>query len=125
MTTTSPSPSSGSRTSSVPSGRPPAGQPEEREVALVPPSPSHVAEQRSSAWWLLALVPMVLCCAGPLILGALATLSAATLGAAGGVLGAVLLAVAVLWWVRRQHRAGQPAGRGGACCSPTADGWQR
>lgn len=70
-----------------------------------------VRRPRSAGWWLLALVPMLFCCGGPLILGVLATASAAALGTIGGIVGLVLLAVAVAWWLRRR-RARQ------ACCAP-------
>ncbi len=58
--------------------------------------------------WLLALP--VLCCAGPAILAVVAAAGAATLGLAGGVLGALLAVVALGWWLRRRRRCHVPAG---------------
>ena len=66
---------------------------------------------------LLLLVLPVLCCGGPLIFAALAAAGAATLGVVGGVIGAVLLAVAVGLFMRHRHRAA-------ACCAPTAKAWR-
>jgi hypothetical protein len=59
---------------------------------------------------LLFALPL-LCCGGPALFAALAAASAATLGAAGGIVGVVLLAVATGLVVRHRSR--------GRCCAPT------
>ena len=69
------------------------------------------AEKKGPGAALLLLVLPVLCCGGPAIFAALAAASAATLGMVGGVIGAVLLAVALGLFVRHRRR--------GACCAPT------
>jgi protein-S-isoprenylcysteine O-methyltransferase Ste14 len=61
---------------------------------------------------LLVLAPL-LCCGGPLILAGLATASAATLGAIGGVIGALLITVGAWVWVRHRRR-------NGTACRPAA-----
>jgi hypothetical protein len=66
---------------------------------------------------LFFLLP-VLCCAGPAILAALAVASAAALGVARGVIGAVLLAVAAGLCVRHRRRAD-------ACCAPAGKARRR
>ncbi len=73
------------------------------------------AEEKGPGAALVLLVLPVLCCGGPLIFGALAAASAATLGVVGGILGAVLLAVAI-GLIMRHRRA--------ACCTPTEKAWR-
>ena len=67
---------------------------------------------------MLVLLP-VLCCGGPLIFVALASVGAATLGTVGGVIAAVLVAVAAVLWVRRRRRSDA------TCCPPAATGTWR
>jgi hypothetical protein len=95
--------------SSAPSGRGAAGR----------PSPAaHEAEEKKSGWLFLALLPMALCCGGPVLLGALAAASAATLGTIGGVLGGVLILGLLAWWLHRRHLASP-------CCSPAVERGQQ
>jgi len=68
-----------------------------------------------AALWLLVLP--VLCCGGPAIVATLAAAGAATLGVAGGVIGALLLAVALGLVVRHRRRTS-------ACCSPAPKAWR-
>lgn len=72
------------------------------------PSPrthSPVEEKGPGAALLLLALP-VLCCGGPAVVAALATAGVATRGVVGGMIGAVLLAVAFgLFLRRRRHRA--------------------
>lgn len=85
-----------------------------------PPPPTQRGAGRTAtggSWgWLIILLPMLACCGGPVLLGVLATASAATLGLAGAVIGGILVAVAVGWWLHRRH------GRAGACCPPAEPG---
>lgn len=68
---------------------------------------------------MLVLLPL-LCCGGPVIFVALASVGAATLGTVGGVIGTVLVAAAAVLWVRRRRRGIA------ACCPPAATGtWRR
>ncbi len=78
-----------------------------------PQVPAQAASAPSGWGWLLVLVPMAICCGGPLLVGALAAASAATLGTVGGILGALLALAAGFWWHRRRRR-------GAACCEPGA-----
>lgn len=85
-----------------------------------PPSPTPVVtpEKRGPGAAILLVLAPLLCCGGPLILAGLATASAATLGTIGAVVGVVLVAAAVLVWVRRRHRAEA------ACCPPASGAWR-
>ena len=78
-------------------------------------------ERKGPGASLLLLVLPVLCCGGPFIFGALAAASAATLGVVGGVIGAILLAIAVGLWMRHRHRVV-------ACCpqpnAPAQKAWR-
>jgi len=73
------------------------------------------AEKKGPGAVLLLLVLPVLCCGGPAIVAALAAASVATLGLVGGIVGAVLLAVAIGLFVRHRRR--------GACCIPAQEAW--
>jgi len=75
-------------------------------------------ERKGPGAWLLLLVLPVLCCGGPLIIGALAAASAAALGVLGGVIGAILVAIAVGLWMRHRHRVA-------ACCGPASPSAQK
>lgn len=75
-------------------------------------------ERRPGFGWILLALPILLCCGGPLVVGALAAASAATLGAVGGVVGAVLLGTAAAWWVHRRHRVG-------TCCPAPTQMWNK
>jgi hypothetical protein len=66
----------------------------------------------------LVLLP-VLCCGGPAIFVALASVGAATLGTVGGVIGGLLVVVAAVLWIRRRRRGDA------ACCPPAATGTWR
>lgn len=81
------------------------------------PGPRAPEERKGPGAALLLLVLPVLCCGGPLIFAGLAAASAATLGVVGGVIGAVLLAVAVGLFVRHRHRTA-------ACCAPAKKAWR-
>ena len=82
---------------SLPAGEgPPAG------LSQRPPAP---AEKHGPGAALLLLLLPVACCGGPAIFAALAATSAATLGVAGGIIGAVLLAVAIGLFVRHRRSA--------------------
>ena len=82
-------------------------------------SPGPPAERRGpGAAIFLVLLPL-LCCGGPVIFVALASVGAATLGTVGGVIGAVLVAVAAVLWVRRRRRGDA------ACCPPATTGTWR
>jgi membrane associated rhomboid family serine protease len=71
----------------------------------------NVPERRGPGAALLLLLAPLLCCGGPLIIVGLASASAATLGAVGGVLGGVLMAaLAITLWARRRRRVDAP------CC---------
>lgn len=88
-----------------------------RPVGATPLRPTPPRERKGpGAAILLVLAPLV-CCA-PLILAALATVSVATLGTVGGVVAAVLVAVAAALWVRHRRR------RGAACCPPVPRSWR-
>ena len=87
------------------------GQP----VELSPRAQAPAEKKGPGAALLLLLLP-VLCCGGPAIVAALAAASVATLGVVGGVIGAVLLAVAVGLFVRHRRRA--------ACCVPAQKAWR-
>lgn len=52
--------------------------------------------------WLFLLAPLV-CCLAPLVVGALAIASAATLGAIGGVIGGLAMGFAVFWILRHRR----------------------
>jgi hypothetical protein len=65
---------------------------------------------------LLLLALPVLCCGGPAIVAGLAAASAVTLGVVGGVLGTVLAAVALGWWMHRR--------RASSCCGTASEGWR-
>lgn len=67
---------------------------------------------------MLVVLPL-LCCGGPLIFVALASVGAATLGTVGGVIGGLLVVVAVALWVRRRRRSGS------ACCAPATGAWRQ
>lgn len=82
------------------------------ELERRPPGP---AEKKGPGAALLVLVLPVLCCGGPAIVAALAAASAATLGLVGGIIGAVLLAVAIGLFMRHRRRA--------ACCAPAQEAW--
>lgn len=88
-------------------------------VVGTPPAPA-VGQKKDGpgAAILLVLAPL-LCCGGPLILGVLATASAATLGTLGAVVGVVLLAGAAAVWARRRRRAGM------GCCPPAGGAWRQ
>lgn len=73
------------------------------------------AEKKGPGAALLLLVLPILCCGGPAIFAALAAASAATLGVVGGVISAVLLAVALGLFVRHRRRT--------ACCAPVQKAW--
>ncbi|MDA8360175.1 MAG: hypothetical protein M0Z95_28625 [Actinomycetota bacterium] len=75
------------------------------------------AEKRGPGATLLLLVLPVLCCGGPAIFAALAAASAATLGLVGGIIGTILLAVAIGLFVRRRRRA--------VCCAERENAWSR
>jgi uncharacterized protein YjeT (DUF2065 family) len=60
--------------------------------------------ERLALAWLFLLAPLV-CCLGPVVVGALAVASAATLGTVGGVLGAVVIGVVVFWMLRHRRCA--------------------
>lgn len=83
------------------------------------PASARSSQQRRGpgAAILLVFVPL-LCCGGPLVLGVLATASAAILGTIGGIVGTLMAAVAVAVWVRHRRR------RGTVCCPPLAGGRQ-
>ncbi|MDA8316425.1 MAG: hypothetical protein M0010_14835, partial [Actinomycetota bacterium] len=83
--------------SSAQPGRPGPTAAEGATARRSSPTAAAPREREGSWWWLLAIVPLLFCCGGPLILAALATVSAATLGTAGGIAGG-LLAVAALGW---------------------------
>ena len=82
------------------------------------PSPRTRApeEKKGPGATLLLLLLPVLCCGGPAIVAALAAASVATLGVVGGIIGAVLLAVALGLFVRHRRRA--------ACCVPAQKAWR-
>lgn len=87
---------------------------------VTPPRPVRPDGERKGpgAAILLVLAPLV-CCGGPLILAGLATASAATLGTVGGIVAAVLVALAAGIWIRRRRRSGA------ACCPPASGAWSR
>jgi hypothetical protein len=90
-----------------------------RPAADATPKPERPPEERRGRWApLLFLLAPLVCCA-PLILAALATVSVATLGTVGGVIAAVLVAVAAALWVRHRRRTAS------ACCPPGAGAWHR
>lgn len=97
---------------------PPDAGPRAAEPPHGEPSPRTQApdEKKGPGAGLLLLALPVLCCGGPLIVGALAAAGAATLGAVGGAVGAVILAVAIGLFVRRRRRA--------ACCAPAQEAWR-
>lgn len=66
---------------------------------------------------LLVLAPL-LCCGGPLLLGAFATAGAATLGTVGAVIAGLIAVTTVGFWLRRRRRAGA------ACCPPGNGAWR-
>jgi membrane associated rhomboid family serine protease len=81
--------------------------------------PVRPPDERRGRWApLLFLLAPLVCCA-PLILAALATVSVATLGTVGGLIAALLVALAIALWVRHRRRTGS------ACCPPGAEGWRR
>lgn len=94
------------RPSSPPPRGPASGFPA-RPLAGAPP-----AERRGPGATLALLALPILCCGGPAIIGALGAASAATLGVVGAVIGGILMAVAIVLWVRHRHRRA-------ACCPPT------
>ncbi|MGC8512696.1 MAG: hypothetical protein ACP5P1_06630 [Acidimicrobiales bacterium] len=68
------------------------------------PTPGVTPKKRGPGAAILLVLAPLLCCGGPLILAGLATASAATLGTVGAVIGVVLVAAAVLVWVRRRRQ---------------------
>jgi hypothetical protein len=74
------------------------------------------ADKKGPGASLLLLVLPVLCCGGPAVVAALAAASAATLGVVGGIVGSVLLAVAIGLIVRHRRR--------GACDAPAQKAWR-
>lgn len=83
------------------------------------PTPARPPEEKRGPWAALLFLLAPLLCCGPLILAALATASAATLGTVGGIIGGLLAAVAVALWVRHRRRTGA------ACCPPVPGAWRR
>jgi len=88
----------------------------ERARGELNPHTQTPAEKKGPGPALLLLVLPVLCCGGPAIVATLAAASAATLGVVGGIVGAVLLAVAIGLFVRHRRR--------GACCAPAQKAWR-
>ncbi len=88
----------------------------ERAHGELSPRAQAPAEKKGPGAALLLLVFPVLCCGGPAIFAALAAASVATLGVLGGIIGAVLLAVALGLFVRHRRRA--------ACCAPAQKAWR-
>lgn len=109
------------RTGSSPSARPQIQRPG-TGIASTPrrsePGPAQAVEEKRGpgAAILLVLVPL-LCCGGPLLLGALATAGTATLGTVGGVAAGLIALATVGLWLRRRRRAGA------ACCPPASRAW--
>lgn len=81
------------------------------------PGPAQPDQQKRGpgAALLLVLAPL-LCCGGPLLIGALATAGATTLGTVGGVIAGLIAVAAVGVWLRRRRRTGA------ACCPPGRGG---
>jgi hypothetical protein len=71
-----------------------------------------VKEKRGPGAAILLVLAPLLCCGSPLLLGALATAGAATLGTVGGVVAGLIAVTAAGFWLRRRRRAGA------ACCPP-------
>jgi hypothetical protein len=61
----------------------------------------HTREKFGLAW-LFLLAPLV-CCLGPVVVGALAAASAATLGTVGGGVGGAAIGLAVFWMLRKRR----------------------
>lgn len=96
----------------------PSSDPPVPRIGAGPDSGSRQPEERKGPRaGLLLLVLPVLCCGGPAIVAGLAAASAVTLGVLGGVLGAVLTAAALGWWMHRRRRAS-------ACCGTASDRWR-
>jgi hypothetical protein len=77
-----------------------------------------VKEKRGPGAAILLVLAPLLCCGGPLLLGALATAGAAALGTAGAVLAGLIAMATVGFWLRRRRRAGA------ACCPPNDGAWR-
>jgi hypothetical protein len=80
--------------------------------APAPAPPTPPAKRRGLGTIAMLVLAPLLCCAGPLILGALAATGAATLGTLGGVIGGIALALGVGVWITRRRRGAA------ACCAP-------
>lgn len=83
------------------------------------PGPAQpVKEKQGPGAAILLVLASLLCCGGPLLLGALATAGAATLGTVGAVIAGLIAMATVGFWLRRRRRAGV------ACCPPGNGAWR-
>lgn len=85
---------------------------------FVPGPVQPVEEKRGPGAAILLVLAPLLCCGGPLLLGAFATAGAATLGTVGAVMAGLIAVATVGFWLRRRRRAG------GACCPPGNGAWR-